>query len=362
MDNQVYFAAAAGIPRLTNLRLKVLLDFYGDIQTLFAKATIADLLANRILQETAEKIVAEIRKTNLEQIAKQIEKHQVKIITIKDAGYPALLKEIHSPPYVLFVKGEIMSQDEVSVSVVGSRIISTYGKQMVDSIVRDLVIKGGMTIVSGMAQGIDGAAHKATLDSGGRTIAVLGTGIDVCYPLLNKSLYERIPSQGAIISEFGFGTPPLRQNFPARNRIIAGLSLGTLVVEARERSGALITAQMAFEQNRTVFALPGNITSANMVGSNNLIKDQKAVIVTSADDILRELDIDRRQEGAAVRKIIPESKEEEALLTLITREPVYIDDLIEHSGLDAATVSSTLVMLEMKGYIKNVGGNNYVTV
>jgi len=218
-------------------------------------------------------------------------KENIDLITIQDKNYPKLLKEIYAPPALLYIKGNIEPKDEFSLGIVGTRNPSLYGHQITPLITTDLT-KAGLTIISGLAKGIDTLTHQTTLNANGRTIAVLGTGIDKesIYPAINKQLAEKITEKGALISEFPIGTQPNAQNFPQRNRIISGLSLGVLVIESPERSGSLITARNALEQNREVFAIPGNILSSNSLGTNKLIK-MGAKLVSKADDILEELNL-----------------------------------------------------------------------
>lgn len=218
---------------------------------------------------------------------RRAEKEGIKMVTFRDKNYPPALFLITDPPLVLYVKGEIKEEDRLSVGVVGSRMASDYGKRVTREFVSELG-KAGFTIVSGLAKGIDAEAHRAALNVFARTIAVLGCGIDIIYPPENKRLFSEIPGQGAIFSEFPFSTPPSKENFPQRNRIIAGLSLGIVVIEAAERSGALITARLAFEEGREVFAVPGPITSLLSGGTNRLIKDG-AQMVNSPSDIVAEL-------------------------------------------------------------------------
>ncbi|PIZ00424.1 DNA-protecting protein DprA [bacterium (Candidatus Howlettbacteria) CG_4_10_14_0_8_um_filter_40_9] len=221
----------------------------------------------------------------------------------------------------------------------------------------DLVLKG-ITIVSGLALGIDTAAHEAALSAGGRTIAVLGNGVEKPYPPSNANLAEKIIKNGAIISEFPIGTLPLRQNFPARNRIISGLSLGTLVTEAHEGSGSLITAGYTLEQNREVFAVPGSLYNKNSIGPNNLIK-MGAKTVTSADDILEEMGWEQAEANSKAKKIFPSSPEEKVILGILENEPSHIDAIIKESGFESSQASSVLTIMEVKGKVKHLGGMVY---
>lgn len=305
--------------------------------------------------------VVEKNQINPRQLLEEAEQEQIKIITILDKNYPAILKELYSPPAIIYYKGTLHGSDDVCLGVVGARKISQYGRQVTSEIVADLA-RNKIGIVSGLAVGVDSLAHQITLDNNGKTIAVLGGGIDKnsIYPSQNRYLAEKIiGSGGAVISEYKPKTLPIKLNFPARNRIISGLSLGSLIIEASEESGALITARFALEQNREVFAVPGSIYSPTSKGTNGLLK-QGAKLVTCANDILETLNLDQLQSVISSKKISPDTKEEEILLQYLSKEPVHIDNLVKQSGLATNTVSATLIMMEMKGKIKNLGGMNYV--
>ncbi|MCD6470954.1 DNA-processing protein DprA [bacterium] len=282
----------------------------------------------------------------------------IQIIKITDKNYPKLLKEIYDPPKEIYVLGKLEAEEKYPLAVVGTRKISNYGKQIVSSIVKDLA-KIGLTIVSGLALGTDALAHQAALDVNGKTIAVLGSGLDMIYPRIHKKLAERIiKSGGAIISEYPPGTKPTKWTFPARNRIISGLSLGVLVIEAPERSGALITAHHALDQGREVFAVPGNIYSQNSVGCNNLIK-LGAKAVTDANDILEALSLNL---SLGKEKIIrPASKEEKIILEILStsEKPIHIDEIIKKSKLETNIVNSTLTIMEISKKVKHLGGEYY---
>lgn len=278
---------------------------------------------------------------------------EIKKISIEDKNYPKLLKEIPNPPEVLYIKGEILPE-ELCFGVVGTRRFSPYGKQVALEIAGDLA-EAGLTIVSGLAPGIDTFSHQATIESGKRTIAVLGTGIDEksIYPQSNVKLARKIiESGGCLVSEYSPGTPGLKQNFPERNRIISGLSLGVLVIEAKEKSGALITANEAFKQRREVFAVPGSIYSSNSRGPHILLK-KGAKLVVRAEDILKELNLPGKEKR---KEIKGETEEEELILRMLREEALDIDKIIEKTKLPPATVNSLLAILEIKGKIRNLGG------
>lgn len=283
--------------------------------------------------------------------------NDIEKITLKDNSYPKILKEIHDPPKTLYIRGSFSKQDEIAVGVVGTRDYTSYGKRAAEAIAGSLA-EAGITIISGLAKGIDAFAHKAALDRGGRTIAVLGSAIDSnsLYPACNRKLADKIAQNGAVISEYPSGTKSERFFFPQRNRIISGLSLGVLIVEAPEKSGALITAMQAVEQNREVFAIPGPIYSQNSIGTNKLIQ-MGAKLVTCTNDILEELNLPLLEEKK--KKFKPENKWEEILFNILGKESVHIDEITKKSNLDAGLVSSTLITLELRGIVKNLGGGHY---
>ncbi len=287
-----------------------------------------------------------------------MENNEIRKINITHGDYPKILKEISDPPKELYVRGNFIKEDEIAIGVVGTRSYTSYGKQVAYDIAGALA-EAGITIVSGLAKGIDAFAHQAALERGGRTIAVLGSAIDKdsIYPSCNRKLADKITENGAVISEYPPSTKSERWFFPQRNRIISGLSLGVLVIEAPDKSGALITAMQAVEQNREVFAIPGPIYSKNSVGTNSLIK-MGAKLVTCANDILEELNLPLIEEKK--RPFKPESKEEEILMNIIGKEPIHIDEIIKQSNLDAKVVSSALMVLELKGVVKNSGGSYYI--
>ncbi|MDI6703063.1 MAG: DNA-processing protein DprA [bacterium] len=285
-----------------------------------------------------------------------------KILSLDDPDYPVLLRHIFSPPLVLYVKGEVKPEDSVSLAVIGSRFATSYGKSITHKLVRGLVEKG-VTIVSGAARGIDSVAHLAAIASGGRTLAVLGSGIDVPYPPENKHLMEDIAKQGAVLTEFPIGTAPLRFNFPRRNRIISGLSLGVVVVEAAERSGALITARFAAEQGREVFAVPGQALGVRSRGTNRLIKEG-AKLVEGVEDIIEEFsDIFsglRKEREIEKKKVDMLEGHDEEIYNLITSESKHIDQIVRECALPVSQVWSTLLNLEMKGLIRQLRGKFFL--
>lgn len=283
-------------------------------------------------------------------------------LSIDKEGYPELLKEIHNPPKELYIKGKIIPQDKVAVAVVGTRKFTQYGKQVTLDIAGKLA-KLGITIVSGLANGIDTFAHQAALENNGRTIAVLGTGLDKesFYPASNYDLSEKIAKNGAVITEYEPGTWGTQFTFPERNRIVSGLSLGVVVVEAPEQSGALITATLAVEQNREVFAIPGSIYEKNSQGTNQLIK-MGAKLVNNIDDVLEELNLSHLSTTAPKKKYNPETKQEEIIVSILSAQPIHIDEIIKKSRLDTAVVNSILMILELKDVVRNLGRNQFILI
>jgi len=273
------------------------------------------------------------------------------LLTWDDARYPELLRQIHDPPLFLYVLGELTAPDACAVAVVGSRDASPYGRQMT-AVIGEALAGRGITVVSGLARGIDAAAHEAALRAGGRTVAVLGSGIDVVYPSEHHRLHMRIAETGAVVSEYPMGTQPDAENFPARNRIISGLSLGTVVIEAGERCGSLITAHYAAEQGREVFAVPGPV-GARTRGTHQLLR-QGAALAEDADDVLSEIAPHLRAAQAAPPATL--SDLETAIVAQLDELPRSVDDLIARTGLPAGTVLETLLVLELRGVVRQLPG------
>ncbi|MBW1859484.1 MAG: DNA-protecting protein DprA [Deltaproteobacteria bacterium] len=284
-----------------------------------------------------------------------VEENGVGIITFSDGNYPTLLRHIHDPPAVLYVYGTL-DPDSLNIAMVGSRNATSYGLTVTERLSGDLSQRG-FTIVSGMARGIDSAAHEGTLAAGGKTIAVLGCGLGTIYPAENKKLFHRIAENGAVVSEYSFMTPPDAHHFPARNRIISGLSLGTVIVEATHQSGSLITAGLAAEQGREVFAVPGSVKSFKSMGTHRLIKEG-AKLVEHADDIVEELNIteDAPPDDTSVASSIELTAEEEKVLDKLSPYPIHIDNLVRELSLSAGHVSSLLLQLELKGLVTQSPG------
>jgi DNA processing protein len=353
-----YWVGFQLIPGVGPARIARLRQAFGDLERAW-DASSSDLaragIDGRLCQVIAE------RRRGIDPSAEiaKIQRHDVTTIASVDSRYPDRLRQIDAAPAMLFARGKLESAGEKTVAVVGTRRPTAYGRQITERLVIDLV-QAGVTIVSGLARGIDSVAHRVTIDAGGRTVAVLGCGLDINYPPENASLSRQIvASGGAVISEYPLGTGPDAGNFPARNRIISGLSLGTLVIEAGEISGALITARVAAEQGRDVFAVPGPITSPASIGTHRLIQDG-AKLVTGINDILEELDLGRVEQQLVMRDLLPANDVEASLLRVLSHQPTHIDDVCRATTLAIATVSSTLSMMDLKGMVRQMGSMTYV--
>ena len=358
-----YLNAFGRIQGIGSQKIRILIRHFGSAKSAW-EAPEEELRKSGIGEKFSERIAIQRASINLENEWNALETEKVRMITEEDDGYPALLREIHNPPLFLYVKSEseFNFNDHPMISVVGSRKFTNYGRQVAYSLARDLA-QAGVTVVSGMALGIDAFAHQGALDGGGKTIAVLGSGLDDknIGPRTNFNLSRKIISRGALVSDYPLDTPASPGTFPARNRIMAGLSSGTVVVEATEASGTLITANLAVEFSREVFAVPGEIFSANSQGPNSLIKSG-AKLVTSANDILEELNLQNTKISEKVRKIIPDSKEEALVLKILSQEPTHIDRILKLTKLGINVASSTLSIMEIKGMVKDMGGKNYIAL
>ncbi|MGD9119023.1 MAG: DNA-processing protein DprA [Dehalococcoidia bacterium] len=352
-----YWVGFSRVPRIGRVKLSRLESQFGSMEEAW-RATPDELSRSNLDKGSVKAIVDWRPKISLDEEMEKLERQGIKAFTFHDKGYPARLREIYDYPPILYVKGSLLPQDEWCLAVVGTRQATVYGRQAAEEIAADLA-RNKITIVSGLARGIDSIAHRSALEAGGRTIAVFGCGLDVIYPAENASLAERIADNGALISEFPLGTEPRRENFPLRNRIMSGLSLGVLVVEAGDSSGAMITARLALEQNREVFAVPGSILSPSSRGTNNLIQEG-AKLIRDYTDILEELNLRAVAHQIEVKEIIPASDTESLLLKQLSAEPVHIDEVCRASGLPIATVSSTLAMMELKGMVRQVGTMSYI--
>lgn len=355
-----YWIAFNRVPGVGPVKMARLYERFGSLAAAWT-ASRHDFLAAGLDLKAIDAIATHRPNLSPERELAQLAARGARAITLADPTYPERLRQIYAPPAVLYVLGEIIAADDLAVGVVGTRRATMYGREVTESIVADLAA-GCVTIVSGLARGIDTVAHRAALAAGGRTIAVLGSGVDVIYPEENKRLAEGIRERGAVISEYPLGTKPDAANFPPRNRIISGLSRGVLVVEAAEDSGALITADFALEQNREVLAVPGPIFARHSRGTNRLIQ-QGAKLVLCAQDILDELNLASAPQQLAMRELLGDggaNPAEAALLKALTHEPQHIDAVCRLVDMPMAEVSSTLAMLELKGRVRQLGGMHYV--
>ena len=355
MDSREALVALNLLPDIGPVRVRNLLSRFGSAQAVLA-ATQADLSqVDKVGFKAANNIIRWRELIDLDGELRRIDQFGANIVTTDDSDYPALLRQIYDPPLVLYVRGTLRPEDAYAIAMVGTRQSTLYGRQTAERLARQLAASG-VTVVSGGARGIDSASHEGALQSGGRTIAVLGTGLDIVYPAENVKLYQRIAEQGAVITQFPFGRKGDKQSFPIRNRIVAGMTQGTAVVEANRASGALITANFAAEYGRTVYAVPGRVDSPRSAGCHDLIKDG-AQLCESAEDVLAEF--------AHLQAIEPEESElpmptlshpEQQIFNVLTLEEMQQDEIIRRSELSAAQVSVALLQLEMKKLIEQHPG------
>ena len=351
-----YWVATSAIPGVGTATFNYLLRHFKTLKK-FWEASDEQIKKLKVDIKTRESILEFRAKVDPKVYLDTVYERGIKVVSLADRDYPASLRSVSDAPPVLYYKGSLFPSDDLAIAVVGARFATAYGRQVTEKLVFDLV-SAGLTIVSGLARGIDSVAHKAAIDAGGRTIAVLGSGVDLVYPPENKNLYEQVIQHGAVVSEFPLGFPSVPSNFPARNRIISGLSLGVLVTEAAIDSGSLITAGQAAEQGREVFAVPGPINSKMSEGTNNLIKEGVHP-TTSADDILQILDIERKKLQVNSKETPlrgkPTDKVEKVILELLDGQTKHIDAIARESGLKIDKVSVALSMMEMRGIVKNYG-------
>ena len=341
------------------VRLQALIKHFGDLEIAWKAAPI-DLARAGLNRKVIERIVQARQSVDLEKLWAKIESQGIKIFTWEDETYPQRLKEIDQPPPVLYIRGEYLPDDLFAVAIVGTRRVTAYGRQITEEL-GGYLASNGITMVSGLARGVDAIAHQTALKAGGRTIGVLGSGVDRIYPPEHRGLAEKMMESGAIVSDYAPGTPPDASNFPPRNRIISGLSLAVVVIEAGETSGALITAEFAAEQGREVFAVPGSILAPQSKGTNKLIQNG-ALPLLSVNDLMQALNLTRMGEHKAARKIIPSDDTEARLLTVLSAEPLHVDEIRKQTELPIEKVSATLALMELKGMVRQVGGMNYVAV
>ena len=358
MDKQ-YWVGFNLVRGIGAVRMRALLAYFDSLAEAW-DASPARLQEAGLSPKVAETVAKVRAGVDLERVWSQIEAQGITILTWEDELYPPRLKEIEQPPPIIYVRGEITLDDHFAVAIVGTRRITPYGRQITEELAAFLAGQG-VTVVSGLARGVDAVAHSSALKAGGRTIGVLGSGVDKIYPPEHSQMAGKMMKQGAILSDYAVGTAPESANFPPRNRIISGLSMATVVIEAGETSGALITAGFAAEQGREVFAVPGNILAPQSKGTNKLIQTGAHPLL-SPQDLMQALNLTRTGEFKAARKAIPADALEAQLLAALGAEPVHVDEIRSQTGLPIEKVSATLTLMELKGMVRQVGGMNYVSV
>jgi DNA processing protein len=365
MDAREALVALNLIEHVGPVRVRQLLEHFGDAPAILRASRSQLLQARGIGEETADSISSWEKSIDLTAELKRIEEFNCRIVTQEDPEYPELLRQIYDPPIVLYVKGQLSLKDKNSVAMVGSRMTTHYGIEVARKLAYQLAYLG-VTVISGGARGIDSAAHQGALSGKGRTIAVLGTGINIVTPPENVDLFQRITEHGALVTQFPFNRPPDKQSFPIRNRIVAGMTLGTVVVEANLTSGALITANFAVEYGRQVFAVPGRIDSPRSKGCHDLIK-KGAKLCEGVEDILSEFEYlfpaSNKPPSAGETGVLPAlelSPNEQKVYDTLSNEEISIDDVIRNSGLPASAVSVALLSLEMKRIIRQLPGKLFV--
>lgn len=351
-----YWIGLSAIPGIGKARIMALKEHFGSLQNAW-KAPEKELARSGLDRKAAASIAGCRDSINLDDQLRLLEKYKVAAIPFESPDYPHLLAETHDCPALLYVRGDYRKEDENSVAVVGTRRATAYGKQAAEDFACNLALNG-ITIVSGLAKGIDTIAHRAAIEAGGRTIAVFASGLDIVYPPDNLKLAREIMEHGALVSEFPLGTKPKAENFPRRNRILSGLSRGVLVVESGESGGALITVNFALEQNRDVFAVPGSIYSPMSKGPNSLI-GEGAKLVGSYTDIIGELNLPAVSRQLALQGVVASAGTESIIMKHISEQPAHVDEICRNSGLDASTVISTLAVLELNGLVRHRGNMTY---
>ncbi len=358
MSARHYWLGFNNVKGIGPARVRALREHFGNLERAW-HASERELKAAGLDRRSRASLLEARQQIDLPRLEQQVDAAGAAALTLEDPDYPALLRELPDAPPVLYVKGTLTDADRWAVAFVGTRRATVYGRDITYQLVAPLV-HAGITIISGLALGIDAAAHKAALETGGRTIAVLGCGIDMVYPPEHRKLAEAITQNGALVSEFPPGTQPEGKNFPVRNRIISGLALGVTVVEAPASSGALLTADAAADQGRDVFAVPGNVTAKSSAGTNRLIQSG-AKLVMSAEDILDELNLTRDTVAVQtqMREVAPDDPQEAAIASYLGDQPLHIDDLCQRADMPITQVSSLLSLMELKGIVRRLDGMYY---
>lgn len=359
MESKAFWVGLNLVKGIGAVRMRALIDYFGSAEIAW-NSPFAALREAGLSEKIASRLISVRKETDPEKYYDHILSRGINVLILEDPLYPRLLREIDQPPPVLYFVGDLLIEDEWAVAIVGTRRLTHYGKQITEDFSKSLA-QHHISVVSGLARGIDGVAHRAALLNGGRTIAVLGSGVDRIYPPEHRQLANDIIQSGAIISDYPPGTPPEASNFPPRNRIISGLSKATIVIEAGKTSGALITANFAADQGRDVYAVPGNINAAQSIGTNRLIQDG-AKPITNIRELLEDFRVDIIQEQKSLRKASPNSGTEAALMEILNDQPMHVDEITHSLGKPVAEVTSQLTMLELKGLVKQVGGMQYISI
>jgi DNA processing protein len=358
-EQMKYWVGFNKVPGIGPMRLKLMLGSLVGIEEAWHAST-EDLQTIGLGQKIIEDFIRIRSELDLDAEIEQIYSHGFKVISWDSEDYPVRLKEIDTPPPVLYVWGELDPNDRWAVAIVGTRRMTSYGESVTQELASALAMNG-ITIISGMARGIDGVAHRTALANGGRTIAVLGSGLDQLYPPEHRRLAKEISEHGAVLTDYPLGTKPEARNFPPRNRIISGLALVVVIIEAGEGSGALITAHFAVDQGREVFAVPGKINSRTSIGTNKLIRDG-AIPLLSVEDVLEALNFDVIVRQEVISEFMPEDDVERMVYEKLSFEPIHVDSIQAACGLPVSKITASLAMLELKGRARQVGGMQYIKV
>ncbi len=359
MESKAFWVGFNLVKGIGAVRLRALLDHFGDL-ALAWNAPADALLAAGLNARLVEKVIQVRNQVNLEQTWAHLQGQGIKVITWQDSDYPERLKEIDQSPPVLYLRGTFLPEDASAVAIVGTRRVTAYGRQVADELAAYLG-RNGVTVISGLARGTDAIAHQSVIKAGGRTIAVLGCGVDIVYPPENRTLSEQIAAHGCLLSDYPLGTPPEGVNFPPRNRIISGLSLATVVIEAGEESGALITATFAAEQGREIFAVPGSIYAPQSKGTNRLVQ-QGARPLLAVQDVLEALNLTRVNQQNVARRVLPSDALEASIFQALSAEPVHVDEICVLLNQPIEKLSAALAMMELKGMVRQIGSMNYVAI
>lgn len=357
MSDLKYWLGFNQIPGIGRVKFSQLESYFGSLEVAW-RADSSELHLAGLDNKSVTSIIEQRPKIDTDAEIEKLEHHHIKALTWNDPAFPSKLKEIPDVPPIIYVKGTLGPEDDWAIAVIGTRRSTSYGREVTKQLTQELV-HNRITIVSGLARGIDSIAHSTAVEANGRTLAILAHGLDSIYPVENTKLADLIVERGALISEYPVGSRARRENFPRRNRIMSGMSLGILIIESGDEGGPMITANWALEQNREIFAVPGSIFSPVSQGTNRLIQDG-AKLVRNVHDILEELNLNIVPQQLEMKELIPSDKTESLLLSYLTREPVHIDEVCRQMQLPITTISSALAMMEIKGMVRRTGGMNYV--